>query len=133
MSSHKLCWKNLNQPAIVSLRYFYVRRCSFSRAIFWYHKKYGEPPFFDRKGQNTWKNDTFFHQKIILLTFFFPKMIFVRSRKIYESIEKKMLFLLVQDSAMLILEIMNDFCNILKVSKITILLVALIMTYVIIQ
>ncbi len=43
--SRAFCLKKLNQPSIVFLRYFYIRRCSFSRAIFWNHKIYGEPPF----------------------------------------------------------------------------------------
>ena len=43
--SRAFCMRKLNKPSIVFLRYFYIKRCSFSRAIFWCHKIYGEPPF----------------------------------------------------------------------------------------
>ena len=53
--SRTFCLKKLNQPSIVFLRYFYIRRCSFSRAIFWCNKIHGEPPFWGLKIQNTVK------------------------------------------------------------------------------
>jgi hypothetical protein len=50
---HGLCLKKLNQPVVIFPRYFYTRRCSFSRAISWCNKIWGGPPFFSQKGQNT--------------------------------------------------------------------------------
>ena len=64
--------KKLNQLSIVFLRYFYIRRCSFSRAIFWCHKIYGEAPFWCRKGRNTVKNWIFFLVKNTLLALVCP-------------------------------------------------------------
>jgi hypothetical protein len=53
MCSDEPCLQKLNKPAVISLRYFYAIRCSFSRAILWLDKISGGPPFFDQKGQNT--------------------------------------------------------------------------------
>ncbi len=125
--------KKVDQAVVVFLRYLYTRRCSFSRAIFWLLQIFGDPPFFDPTCQNTWKNHEFFHQKIMLSTFFFHKMISVETRKIYKSREQKMLFLLVKVSAISFLEIMNQICNILKSTKNGYFVMLVIMTYVTIQ
>jgi len=63
------------------------------------------------------KNHGFFASKHHRIDRFPPNMILVQSRKIYESIEQTMLFLLVLVSAMLIIEIMNEFYIILKNTK----------------
>jgi hypothetical protein len=49
----ELCWKKLNQAAVVFLGYSHARRCSFSRAIFQLLKISGDPPFLDPKRPNT--------------------------------------------------------------------------------
>jgi hypothetical protein len=63
MCSHELCLRKLNKPAVVSLRYFYASRCSFSRAITWFNQISGDPSYFDPKDQNTWKTRVFVSSK----------------------------------------------------------------------
>ncbi len=52
--NRNLCLKKLNKPAVISLRYFYIRRCSFSRAIFWRNQISGTFSYFHPTGhENT--------------------------------------------------------------------------------
>jgi hypothetical protein len=45
--NRNICLKKLNKPAVISPRYFNIRRCSFSRAIFWRNQISGTFSYFD--------------------------------------------------------------------------------------
>ncbi len=115
--SRASCLRKLNKPSIVFLRYFYIRRCSFSRAIYWCHKIYGEPPFWGRKARNTLKKcekSKYFSVKKYLFVYI---IIFVKSPKRHGPIRKIMLFLFARVITMWMLEIAEWFCTTLKVQK----------------
>jgi hypothetical protein len=132
MCSDELYWKKLNEAAVIFLGYSYTRRCSFSRAIFSLLKVSGDPSFFDPKCQNIWKNHEFFHQKIMLSTFFPWYNICVKTKNIrIERAEDALSFGKV--SAISFLEIMNQIYNILKSTKNAYFVKLFITTYVIIQ
>ncbi len=112
-----LCSQKLNKLGIVSLRYFYTISCSFSPTISFFNTISRAPRISTQNIKIFEKKPWFFSSKHHRIDRFPPNMILVQSRKIYESIEQKMLFLLVLVSAMLIIEIMNEFYIILKNTK----------------
>ncbi len=107
MYSCTLCFEKLDHLSMIFFRSFYIRRCSFSRAIFWCNKICGGPPILRLMDRNTWRNEVFLVRKYLIDSFLIHIMVSAEAWEIHGLIEEEMLFLLVRVIIILMVEIMK--------------------------